>query len=478
MKKICLCTIALLLSLVLQASSVSAATIQKVRYSQNLERIRIVFDVDVLPEFDAAFQEKPVQISLDFIDTLNKSGITQLKYNDPLLDTIQFRQSDAKHLKLLANLKNNATYQVFTLKNPNRVILDIKKTADKPQEEQLQEAEPAPGVKYKLLKRDGDDGPITAHILDVDPAKGYSIKPTLGNGDSLGVATLSEMAERSKSLGGVNAAYFSPDGEIYGLLKIDGALVSVPETLRTAAAIMPDGKVRIEQAEYAGTITLPDKRKIAISGLNCERNADTLILYNKYYGSSTETNDYGTEYRIANNKVTAIGKGNMNLDDGSVILSCHGNAEAAMSGLKVGDSVKIEHSLGQTWEKAVYAAGAGPTLVRDGSVYLTTKVENFGGDVAGGRAPRTALGVTKDGHILLVVVDGRQAHSIGMTLLELAVFMQELGVKDAMNFDGGGSSEMVLQGRVVNSPSDGRERRVGNALVVVPLKMMYNQPKK
>ncbi len=480
MKRKSLYAVILLLVLLAQTALVSAATIQKVRYSQNLERIRIVFDVDALPEYDAAFQENPAQISLDFADTLNKSGITQLKYNDPLLEMIQFRQTDGKQLKMLASLKSNAAYQVFTLKNPNRVILDIKKggEADKPQEEAAMETEPASGVKYRMLKRYGDDGPITAHILEVDPSKGYSIKPTIGNGENLGVATLSEMTERSNSLAGINAAYFSPDGGIYGLLKIDGNIVSVPDTLRTAAAIMPDGKVQIGQTEYNGTVTLPDKRKIAISGVNCERNEDTLILYNKYYGASTETNAYGTEYRITGNKVTAIGKGNMALDENSVVLSCHGNAEIALAGLKVGDNIKIDHSLDSLWEKASYVAGAGPTLVKDGSVYLTTKVESFGGDVAGGRAPRTALGVTKEGRILLVVVDGRQSHSIGMTLLELALFMQDLGVKDAMNFDGGGSSEMVLQGRILNRPSDGRERRVGNALVVVPLKMMYNQPKK
>jgi exopolysaccharide biosynthesis protein len=69
-----------------------------------------------------------------------------------------------------------------------------------------------------------------------------------------------------------------------------------------------------------------------------------------------------------------------------------------------------------------------------------------------------------------VVLDGRQSNSIGLTLLELAKFMQELGSVDAMNLDGGGSSEMVIKGKVVNKPSDGRERRIGDALLVIPSK--------
>ena len=70
----------------------------------------------------------------------------------------------------------------------------------------------------------------------------------------------------------------------------------------------------------------------------------------------------------------------------------------------------------------------------------------------------------------LVVVDGRQQKSIGMTLTEIAILMQELGAEDAMNLDGGGSSEMVVGNEVMNRPSDGRERSVGAVLAVFPKK--------
>ena len=65
-----------------------------------------------------------------------------------------------------------------------------------------------------------------------------------------------------------------------------------------------------------------------------------------------------------------------------------------------------------------------------------------------------------------MVVDGRQSASVGMSLGELANFFQRLGVDSAMNLDGGGSSSMVVRGRVVNHPSDGFERSVTNALLV------------
>src|SRR5262245_26059146 len=85
------------------------------------------------------------------------------------------------------------------------------------------------------------------------------------------------------------------------------------------------------------------------------------------------------------------------------------------------------------------------------------------------RHPRTVIGFSRDSSMLyLLVVDGRQEASVGMTLTELATLMRRLGAWNAMNFDGGGSSTMVLGGAVVNKPSDNTgEREIGNALVVV-----------
>jgi exopolysaccharide biosynthesis protein len=83
------------------------------------------------------------------------------------------------------------------------------------------------------------------------------------------------------------------------------------------------------------------------------------------------------------------------------------------------------------------------------------------------RHPRTALG-WNDEHFFLVVVDGRQeALSVGMTYRELAALMRRLGCTHAMNLDGGGSSTLWLGGRIMNSPSDGRERPVANSLIVI-----------
>jgi hypothetical protein len=93
------------------------------------------------------------------------------------------------------------------------------------------------------------------------------------------------------------------------------------------------------------------------------------------------------------------------------------------------------------------------------------------------RHPRTAAGITANGELLLVTVDGRQNYSRGFSLPELAAYMQKLGAVQAINLDGGGSTSMVVHGYYVNGPSEGRPRPVANALLVfAPAKSASSDP--
>ena len=84
--------------------------------------------------------------------------------------------------------------------------------------------------------------------------------------------------------------------------------------------------------------------------------------------------------------------------------------------------------------------------------------------------PRTAIGIYEDGHYVFVVSDGRTDESEGLSLYELAEFLQELGVETAYNLDGGGSSTMVYQGEVVNNPTTSgnsvKERSVSDIVYI------------
>ncbi len=111
------------------------------------------------------------------------------------------------------------------------------------------------------------------------------------------------------------------------------------------------------------------------------------------------------------------------------------------------------------------AIGAGPALVVGGNIHVTSYEEAFFAKSFNEANPRTAAGVTTDGALILLVVDGRQADSRGVTLDELSALMLGLGAVDAINLDGGGSSTLVVNNSLVNRPTGGLfEREVMSAI--------------
>jgi exopolysaccharide biosynthesis protein len=118
--------------------------------------------------------------------------------------------------------------------------------------------------------------------------------------------------------------------------------------------------------------------------------------------------------------------------------------------------------------------GGWPRILRDG-VNVAGDAATVEGTISRNaemKHPRTAVGFSRDSTTLFILaVDGRSQRSAGVTLDELATLMRRLGAWQAMNFDGGGSTTMVIDGLVVNAPSDTTgERAVGNALLVVKKK--------
>ena len=113
------------------------------------------------------------------------------------------------------------------------------------------------------------------------------------------------------------------------------------------------------------------------------------------------------------------------------------------------------------------AMHAGPVLIDNGKIDVSVVNEVFFNTPVAGIQPRTAIGYTKDNELVMMVVDGRQADSRGVYLEELAIMMKEFGCIEALNLDGGGSSCMVADSRLLNRPA-GRtsQRQVMSAIGV------------
>jgi exopolysaccharide biosynthesis protein len=153
----------------------------------------------------------------------------------------------------------------------------------------------------------------------------------------------------------------------------------------------------------------------------------------------------------------------MDVSGGLVLSAREGSAKGdQLAALPVGDTVNVTWTYG--WPGVADAIAGSPQILDDREIVAPTNC----GYICY-RHPRSGVGITAKGKILFVVVDGRDpGRSVGMNLAQFARLMRREGAVDALNFDGGGSATMIVKGKVVNRPSDGRQRSVANALLVLP----------
>ncbi|MFA7367310.1 MAG: phosphodiester glycosidase family protein [Bacilli bacterium] len=155
--------------------------------------------------------------------------------------------------------------------------------------------------------------------------------------------------------------------------------------------------------------------------------------------------------------------GNATLDDGDFAIKT--NNLSLNSLLSEGTLVRVQYEFLDDFGGIKYATGAGKPILYDNIFYPD--------DTAFGNArhPRTMIGIKEDNSILMMVVDGRQSGMTGASQKEMAVIMKNYGAVEAYNLDGGGSSTMLIlkdgELKTVNTPSDGRDRSVSNAILVV-----------
>ena len=345
--------------------------------------------------------------------------------------------------------------------------VDKPKPIDEPKFEppQVEEVE---GLEFLVYHQDG----VMAFAIIADHEK-YTLRPVLAKGQIRGRATVSQM-NAPDAIATINASYFAPNGVILGNLKIDGLTAGTTYFIRSAVGIREDGSVIFGRQTWRGVVQF-NGNEVVVDGVDCDRPENGVIVYNDRYGTRTGTNDFGTELVVQGGVVTSIvrDEGNSYIPPKGYVVSAHGTAAQYFATIHEGDSIafdedfiNVEH--GADFNEAIHIVGAGPTLVKDGEVYVTADAEQFPNDIRVGRAPRSAFGITQYGDYIFAVVDGRQAHSKGCTLEEWArILKNTFGAVEAVNLDGGGSTELVFKGSLINKPSDGRERAVGDALTII-----------
>ncbi len=330
----------------------------------------------------------------------------------------------------------------------------------------------------------------------------------LADDPTQGRETIGSLVARHHAVAGVNADYFPYTGDPLGLAVRDGELVSETMPFRAAIGIKHDGTVLIDTLLTVGSLTAPDGSTSPLDGINRPAGQNELILLTPTFGPRGHTVPAATTVLLSSltgivkigSEVTAgadtPAPGDPDLlvpQGGGLLVASGSSAEWLKAHVHGGDRLRIRFDLARNplpsgvkrgglasragfsrrllpaeeWNDVEEAVGGGPWLVRDGVAAVDGLEEGFDpASFVQARHPRTAVGVTAGGELLLVTVDGRQRHSRGMSLPELAAYMVHLGAVRAINLDGGGSTTMVARGLYVNAPSDGIPNAVADALLV------------
>lgn len=349
----------------------------------------------------------------------------------------------------------------------------------------------APGVEYANQRR--TNVPWSVHVVRFDRTNpAFEVRSVHAGQGALGLATLTEQIQKLPSglgapVAAVNGDFYQRDrayaGDPRGLQILDGDLVSAPVG---GVAFWPDaaGQLHITNVVSRLQVAWPDGTSTSF-GVNQDRASDALVLYTPAIGASTRTTG-GREWVLdaasgAASAILAPGSdlrtrvvevrdtGDTAMQPGRFVLSAGPQLLKTLPKPAAGAMLRISTATIPALRDVRTALSGGPLLVRDGKALRIQPPASGSYEFSSmtERHPRSAIGWDAR-HLYLVEVDGRQEHlSVGMTLEELAEHLVRLGCTDAMNLDGGGSATLWCAGKIRNSPCDGRERPIANALVVL-----------
>lgn len=353
-----------------------------------------------------------------------------------------------------------------------------------------------PGLdRRELSLRLDDDSPAVADVLAFDPSEsGLELRPRLAHDRIQNVTPVPEMGRRlldSGGVAGINASFFTgaPPGDPDGFYSEDALLESEASTQgegpRGAMAVLPSGELLMDRFDTIQTITFGEDLEEPLTGVNryhTDRGphpdgSEPVYLYSPRFGEAVEVRPLteGAPVRaLVLDQVTPPASGTatgtvaavhetgtvLTVPEQASVAVAHGAAAERLSGVGPGESATVRVAVQPAQDEAAAWAGmahgltGGPLILKNGQVTDPDAWFDEGFSPrhhTHRRHPRSAIGWTAEGEVLLVTVDGRQPeHSVGMTMNELADLLRELGAVRGLALDGGGSTQMAVDGQLVN----------------------------
>ncbi len=307
------------------------------------------------------------------------------------------------------------------------------------------------GVKYVRMIRYYNNRPVRINIVEVSTNvnSDLSIEPAIASSTLAARSKISNIAKRENAIAAINGGYFKPQtGVPLGTLMINKKMYTGPIYDRVALGIFDDG-YGMARVQLKSTVDT-NIGGLKIDNINQPRMLSThTIVYTPDWGEySPPCPKYGKQITVSNGKLVASSYGSALIPkDGFVIVG----PEKALDTIIKAKRFKLNIKMNPDWKNVNHIISGGPYLIKNGDIYVDMTAQKL--SAIGGRNPRTAIGYTRDNHLVMLTADGREGSSIGLTLMELASLMKEFGCVNAMNLDGGGSTVMYINGQVVNKPA-------------------------
>ncbi|MCL2372362.1 MAG: phosphodiester glycosidase family protein [Defluviitaleaceae bacterium] len=341
------------------------------------------------------------------------------------------------------------------------------------------------GVVYERNRMMTSGGMLDVHVITVDLNQPHVyIEPVTTSGNFGRRDFTSSILADAGAIGGINADFFGMAGAYsvhFGPMVRDGEVVA----LNTSTNYNRNefATFFLDLQNNANFVYMQSDIRFYNNGVRnlTEIAAFNNIGHNFYWpvivDSQTMYDTFALDARfpflskivVENGLITFVSMPGETVDvpENGYVLILPERMHASRNMFRAGETARLEfrNSMNVDFSRIQAAVGGGAIILEGGEIVAGAGV------APNARHPRTAVGVNHTtGQLVLMVVDGR-SHSIGATHADMAAIMRRYGATDAMHFDGGGSTTMSLQrpdGRhnVVNTPSDGGQRRVINAIGV------------
>ena len=306
------------------------------------------------------------------------------------------------------------------------------------------------GVKHVKMIRFYNGRPVRINIVELSTGVNSDlvVVPSIATEKLAGKSKISNIAQRENAIAAINGGYFKPQtGVPLGTLMINKKVYTGPIYDRVAMGIFDDG-YEMARVQLKASIDT-NNGGIKIDNINQPRMLSThTLIYTPDWGTTAPPcPKYGKAIAISGDKLVNISYGAITIPkDGYAVVAPEKEINKIINAKKFKLNIKINPE----WKNVNHIISGGPYLVKGGDIYVDMTAQKLAS--IGGRNPRTAIGYTKDKHLIMLTADGREGSSVGLTLMELAYLMKELGCVYAMNLDGGGSTVMYVNGQVVNKP--------------------------